>query len=94
MFGFDDVWHYYASASTGSRIGSIDIPTLVLNAKDDFISDYRGLDTSLSEKNRKLIAVHTDEGGHVAWAKSNGASWVDQVCCEFLECAAKLDGIE
>eukprot|EP01138_Halocafeteria_seosinensis_P003259 gb/GECG01003333.1/.p1 GENE.gb/GECG01003333.1/~~gb/GECG01003333.1/.p1 ORF type:complete len:306 (+),score=24.99 gb/GECG01003333.1/:1-918(+) len=90
MFGFDDVWHYYAAASTGNRIGSISVPTLIVNAKDDAICDYKGLDTATSKMNRNLLVVHTEEGGHVAWAEGDGASWIDETCCEFFECAAQM----
>lgn len=95
MFGFRDVWHYYASASTADRIDLIKTPTLIVNSKDDVVCDAFGLDISRVRQNPNLLAVHTEEGGHVAWSEGfapSGESWIDRTCCEFFEVIAKLRG--
>jgi predicted alpha/beta-fold hydrolase len=90
MFGYNTVYDYYHDASNYYRIGKIKIPMLFLNAADDPICPVtETYPTKEIEANENLIAVITQEGGHVAWATHPFApgtvSWDNFVVEEYFD---------
>ena len=67
---------YYEDSSAGRRLGDVRVPLLFLHARDDPICSVAGLEESLGHvrTNPCLMAVITEEGGHVAWASDVGAA--------------------
>jgi predicted alpha/beta-fold hydrolase len=90
MFGYNTVYDYYHDASNYYRMSKIKIPMLLLNASDDPICPVtENYPTMAIEENENLIAVITQEGGHVAWATHPFApgtiSWDNYVVDEYLD---------
>lgn len=95
QYGFRDVEHYYTEASSKTWLKSIRIPTLILSAIDDPICPIDGLPIEEVLNNPSLIAVQTQEGGHVShlqgwWPKSY--SYDNYAVVEYIR--ARLKQIE
>jgi len=50
-----------------SHIKNVDIPLLILHAKDDPISTYRSIPVGTLKSNPNIIFAETRRGGHVCW---------------------------
>ena len=92
MGGFDSVEHYYSTASSHDVLSAIQVPTLILSARDDPIVPGRVFnDVSLSSQ----VKLHlTDQGGHLGFiAARNGEPdrrWMDWRVVDFVTQSATL----
>lgn len=81
--GFAGVDDYYARASAAPLLGRIDVPTLVVHARDDHLVPAEGLTTSPAMDNPRVTVELTDRGGHCAFLSRRGA-WAEDRCLAFL----------
>lgn len=87
IHGFRDALHYYKECSSINYVQNIQIPTLIVNAKNDpFLSkecypvDYL--------KNHSFVKLETpDQGGHVGFSLfgQNGVYWSELRALELLQ---------
>ncbi len=85
LHGFRDTNDYWSRASSKPMLGSITVPTLILNAKNDPFQPYAAwpLRTQLSAS----ITFETpDEGGHVGFRtwRGNREDWLSARVLEFF----------
>jgi predicted alpha/beta-fold hydrolase len=87
LHGFKDADEYYAKCSAFFFLDAIQIPTLIINAKNDpFLSDECYPSDKL--KNHRHVKLESpDRGGHVGFAQflSNGLYWSEQRVVSFLK---------
>lgn len=67
QYGFRDVEHFYAEASSKEWLKFIRVSTLVLSACDDPICPIDGLPLPDIRENPCIIVIKTLEGGHVSY---------------------------
>lgn len=86
VFGFNDVDEYYRSCSSGYCLDKLNVPTLLINARNDKLSPVYLLDMNkgnwfnIVSGNPNLIMILTKRGGHCCWfIKSDGlSSWYER----------------
>lgn len=85
--GFKDVDHYYRDASSINYVPEIKIPTLILSALDDPMTDASVLYKTPTPNNVDVIL--TEKGGHVGFlgwgTKYDEVRWSDQAVARWLE---------
>jgi predicted alpha/beta-fold hydrolase len=85
--GFKDSTHYYQSCSAVNHLSKIEVPTVLLTAKDDPfvpVSDY------LEAKLSRTVHLHAEEtGGHMGYLTRSPTGWgsrrwLDYAITEYL----------
>jgi predicted alpha/beta-fold hydrolase len=77
---------HYAGA-VKDKWDKIRVTTLLIHAMDDPILLYSSIDWNNIVKNKNLIAVSTERGGHVAWHEGLvplGDTWCQRTCLRFM----------
>ncbi len=69
-FGFADVSEYYARASVGPLLPTLETPSLYVQAVHDPMVPPRSTDPSLAKASAALTVVRVDPGGHVGFPSS------------------------
>lgn len=92
-YGFDDADDYYAKASAGPHLGAIQVPTLLLHAKDDPMVPGAGIEAALQRASSAIDVHVTARGGHLGWAEGLGQGelaqrWSTRMLLSFLEAKA------
>lgn len=86
LSGYRDAEDYYAQCSSGPRLGEINIPTIILAAKDDPVVSYSAIaDTSRSSS---VELVPTNSGGHLGYLSGrrsvDNGRWMDWQLTEWI----------
>jgi len=84
LHGFSDAAHYYKQCSALYFLNSIDVPTLVVNARNDPFLSADCYPASIS--NPKLTVEYPGHGGHVGFAQfgQNGLYWSEARALQFV----------
>jgi uncharacterized protein len=91
FFGFNNVYEYYRESSSVRFLPTITIPSLLLSALDDPISNHEMIPYAEVLKNPKLILATTAKGGHLAWFTFDitsilpGKRWMAEPVREFID---------
>lgn len=82
--GYKDVTSYFnAYTLTGSALSFLNVPTLIVAAKDDPVNPFE--DFSKIAQPEKLKILTTEHGSHCAFLENMQLdSWVDNVALQFL----------
>lgn len=86
LHGFKDAVHYYESCSALCYINGINIPTLIINTRNDpFLSEACFPVTQLDNHPYVTLQI-LSRGGHVGFTQfnKNGLYWSEQRAAEFL----------
>ncbi len=84
--GYEGVDDYYKAQSSHEELACTSIPTLCIVSKDDFmLGTTASLYAEVAKKNENIIAVITEQGGHMGWLQDDMKSWMDSVVTEFIE---------
>ncbi len=85
--GLKNADEFYEFCSAKYRMADIQVPTLLLNAKDDPILSPEDYPMELLKANNKLFHSFPSLGGHVGFLMSdyNGPSWAEIRAFEFIE---------
>ncbi|KAI8320540.1 AB-hydrolase YheT [Martensiomyces pterosporus] len=65
--GFNDVWEYYAYASSSRYIDNIAIPFLAINSIDDPVTTVEGIPIRKFGKNPNIALALVKHGGHLGF---------------------------
>ena len=85
MFGFRDVYDYYARASSRPYIPDIKIPTLIVNALNDPFLGSNCFPTEETIINPNVFLETPKNGGHVGFPVSGKKNWASERVMEFVE---------
>jgi predicted alpha/beta-fold hydrolase len=94
VHGFAGSHDYYSRSSSIHFIGQIEVPTLLLSARDDpFLpSDVLGLVREIASRNSRLTVRFTERGGHVGFLAGaipfRPQYWAEEQVMTFLEAHA------
>lgn len=86
-FGFGTAENYYATQSSGPFLERIQVPTLMIQSKDDTFIPFEMFSHPAFRTNPNLTLIATDRGGHLGFLQRGGTSrfWIDEVVTEWLE---------
>ena len=86
IHGFRDASDYYEKCSSINFVGQIQIPTLIINAKNDPFLPDQCYPYELLGKNPHIIFETPEHGGHVGFTQwnHNGAHWSDMRALKFI----------
>ncbi len=91
-FGFRDAADYYHHCSAARFIGTIRIPSLVLQAQDDPMIPFRSFDLPEWTENPWLRLLSPAHGGHVAFlAKGHPRFWAQEQATRFFSAMHTAD---
>ncbi len=86
LHGFGTTEAFYKNASSKHQLGNINIPTLLLIAKDDPFMPSSCYPLKEAENNPNLFLELTEQGGHVGFPiKNHQRSWMEIRALEFIE---------
>ena len=85
---FKDIREFYAQRSSGSVVHRVQIPTLIINSRDDPVVDAESAwpHKAISE-NPNLFGILTERGGHLGFMDRGLAerTWDERVATQWLE---------
>jgi hypothetical protein len=83
-WGFRDAEDYYARASSFPLMGRIQIPTLILHAKDDPFIPFDQFEQM--EENPAVLLMAAERGGHVGFISRKGEDrfWYETMTAQFV----------
>lgn len=73
LHGFADADDYYRRSSSGPRVGSVAVPTLMIQAEDDPFLPASAIPYEQIRRNPFLLTAFTPRGGHVGFL--GGQPW-------------------
>jgi uncharacterized protein len=75
LHGFASADNYYARASSRRYLAGVQVPTLILRAKDDPLIPAADIPYDLFQLNAALFPGITERGGHVGWIEGPPLAW-------------------
>jgi predicted alpha/beta-fold hydrolase len=81
--GFSSGRDYYARTSSVAWLDRIDRPTLILHARDDIYIPFTTFHDYEWTKNRNLIPLFPEHGGHLGFHASARENWMETTVAEF-----------
>lgn len=88
LHGFRDADHYYGLSSSGSFLGTIRVPTLLLHSRDDPFLPASSIPRRKIEANPRLRAAFTECGGHLGFVEGalpwRLSFWAEREAVRFL----------
>lgn len=85
-FGFETADNYYATQSSNQFLADIQVPGLVVQAKDDPLIPFEVFGHPAFKTNPNLTLIAPEHGGHVGFlARGPRRFWVDGVIVEWME---------
>ncbi|KAK3261300.1 hypothetical protein CYMTET_29786 [Cymbomonas tetramitiformis] len=87
--GLETADEYYSICSSRQFAVSIDVPTLVVNAKDDPLVPIYAVPVDQLRKNPHVTLLVTERGGHIGWHTGYSGisqhSWTDSMAVKFFK---------
>jgi uncharacterized protein len=87
LFGFGTALNYFKTQSAGQFLQAIDVPCLVIQAKDDPMIPFEVYERekALHGGNRNIRFVPFDTGGHVGFvSKTRPRFWIDPILTRWV----------
>ncbi len=86
LFGFGDAANYFRTQSSNQFLERIQVPALLVQAKDDPLIPFRVYDHPAFARNPNLRLIAADHGGHVGFiARHQPRFWVDRLLLDWIE---------
>ena len=93
FFGFGTADNYYATQSSLQYLPQIEVPTLIVQAKDDPMIPFDLFRDPRLTQNLKIRLMATEHGGHLGYIASGKPHfWLDRCLLEFTE-ELRLSGV-
>jgi len=87
--GFRDSADYYDRASALRVIDRVQVPTLIVHAKDDPFIPFSQMERPEVASNSNISVLAPDQGGHVGFVSANGEGesrfWAESTAVRFVE---------
>jgi predicted alpha/beta-fold hydrolase len=86
LFGFGDAANYFRTQSSNQFLERIQIPALLVQAKDDPLIPFSIYDHPALARNPQLGLIAPDHGGHVGFiARRQPRFWLDGLLLDWVE---------
>jgi len=82
LSGYEDADDYYTRASVGPRLDLIDVPTLMVTARDDPVVPFESFGLPALESNPGITLLAPEHGGHVGFIGRSRREDVDRFWAE------------
>ncbi|WP_317045955.1 alpha/beta fold hydrolase family protein [Marixanthomonas spongiae] len=83
-FGFENAYDYYKQNSSGQFLPNINIPVLILNAKNDSFLTEESYPYSFAENSKNIYLETPEHGGHVGFHHTNATYYSEKRATSFL----------
>jgi uncharacterized protein len=86
--GYRDAQEYYETASAKRVLKHLQVPTLIITAKDDPFVPYPSILAAGAEKNPKITLIAPKHGGHCAFISRQGGTarfWAELQIVDFCD---------
>jgi predicted alpha/beta-fold hydrolase len=85
LFGFGTADNYYATQSSNQFLDRIQVPSLLVHAKDDPLVPFEVYNHAAFKRNPNLRLLAVEHGGHVGFiSKTPPRFWLDRVLLEWM----------
>ena len=85
-FGFAGAADYYARASASGFLGSVRVPSLLIQAEDDPFIPFSVFEDGVFSSNGKVTLLRARTGGHVAFLSRSGHRfWAEEQALRWFE---------
>jgi predicted alpha/beta-fold hydrolase len=85
LFGFGTADNYYATQSSNQFLDRIQVPSLLVHAKDDPLVPFEVYNHAAFTRNPNLRLLAVEHGGHVGFlSKTPPRFWLDRVLLEWM----------
>lgn len=86
LFGFGTAANYYRTQSSNQFLEHVDVPALLVQAKDDPLIPFSVYDHPAFGKNPNLTLVAVDHGGHLGFlSRKKPRFWIDEVVLDWIQ---------
>lgn len=86
LFGFGTAANYFRTQSSNQFLERIEIPALVVQAKDDPLVPFSAFDHPAFSKNDRLKLAVVEHGGHLGFlARRQPRFWLDETLMDWIE---------
>ena len=86
LFGFGDAANYFRTQASNQFLERIQVPTLLVQAKDDPLIPFRVYDHPAFARNPHLRLIAPEHGGHVGFiARRRPRFWLDGLLLDWIE---------
>ena len=93
LFGFGTAANYFRTQSSNQFLERIEIPALVLQAKDDPLVPFSAFDHPAFSRNQYLKLAAVANGGHLGFlARRRPRFWLDEMLMDWIEGMRRLRG--
>lgn len=82
--GFEDAMDYYQQCSSKQFLAGIDIPTLLVNAKNDSFLGNTCYPVQEADDNSSLYLDMPAHGGHVGFCEAGNISYTERIAAKFI----------
>ena len=82
--GYKNALEYYKKNSSLQFLPNIDLPTLIINARNDGFLPEACYPTKMAEKNKNLYLEMPEFGGHVGFLQDKDVTYSEERALEFL----------
>ena len=90
LFGFGTAANYFRTQSSNQFLDRIEIPALLVQAKDDPLIPFSVYDHPAFSRNDRLRLVAVDRGGHLGFLARRGPRfWLDELVMDWIEETAR-----
>lgn len=84
LFGFDNAMDYYRKCSSLQFLENVQIPTLLINAKDDPFLSSKSYPIDIASNHKYLHLLTPKYGGHVGFSSTSKYYWDEKWILKFL----------
>jgi len=84
IHGFDNAAHYYEQSSSLNYLADVEVPTLLLQSRDDPIIPPQALPEH-QQLSAPIVQDFFDHGGHVGFASASDRFWMEDRIVGFLK---------
>ncbi|MGB7786234.1 MAG: alpha/beta fold hydrolase [Salinimicrobium sp.] len=82
--GFKDAQDYYKKNSSLQFLPNLDVPTLIINAKNDGFLSEACYPIKTAEENKKLFLEMPEYGGHVGFLQKKRTTYTEERALDFI----------
>ncbi|MCQ2817859.1 MAG: hypothetical protein MJ252_11395 [archaeon] len=92
VMGYKTVDDYYREIGCAKYLKYVDIPLLIIHAKDDCITSIRAVPMDDIKNNKNIAIILSDQGNHSTFLEANGIlgvrQWLVKPIVEFMEASS------
>jgi abhydrolase domain-containing protein 2 len=92
IYGYSNILEFYEDNSSSSRLETVEVPLVLINARDDPFVPYNRVKAAreIVDRHEKAVLVELKHGGHIAFYEGgvmipNRTPWIDTAILEMAD---------